>query len=103
MKKIFKCKKAVFPYLVEVLNRSKYDGRELEYGVRITDNTVEITFSRPITGNYFHGRIVEAYESKAMAETGCRIPTLTREVADDPKKRNRILRKYGTHAYTVCE
>ncbi len=103
MKKIFKCKKAVFPYLMEVLNRSRYDGKKLEYEAQITGDTAEITFSRPIAGNYFHGRIVEAYKSKEMAETGCRIPTLSREVADDPKKRNRILRRYGTHAYTVCE
>lgn len=73
LKQNYICKRSVFPYLAEVLNRSKYDGVRLEYEARVTENAVEITFNRPITGNYFHGRIVEAYEVKETAEAFAKI------------------------------
>ena len=59
MRKKFKTKKKMIPYLCEVLNRSRFDGEPICYSVEIGEKEATISFEQEIPGNLYHQKVVE--------------------------------------------
>ena len=103
--KSFKISKVILSSLVEVLNRSKYDGIPLRYSVIPLDdsNDMQITFEQNVSGNYFHGRMEEAKCIKMERDTKSRLPINTKKMAQNKNIMKKLEQEYGCRNYKVMK
>lgn len=97
--KIFKTSRTILPSLMEVLNRSRYDGEKLTFTVSVKEGGSTIAFDADVSGNYFHGRVEEAKALYEERKARSSIPFVTEGNARNPAAMERIRGRYGKRSY----
>lgn len=97
--KSFKTSRTILPSLMEVLNRSRYDGEKLTFTISVVEKEATISFDADIAGNYFHGRVEEAKALYEERKARSSIPFVTERNAQSPAAMQKIRGRYGKRSY----
>lgn len=101
MRKKFKTKKKMIPYLCEVLNRSRFDGEPICYSVKIGEKEATISFEQEIPGNLYHQKVIEAYNLREERKNKLSMPILSKAQAERPEVVKKVKKKYSSRNYMV--